>query len=1699
MRLKKKLASRPPRPPCRSLSSTPTPTSSSVNGSSSNPKTNFVRSRTVSPSPTPRPPNCTCSCNCTSNYNNVNNNNNYYNNHQSSYPGSESETEDYNPPAGPNPRSYSPWPENFDPYDPYAYMQWYYWWYYNYGYPMGWNGYDYSSSRSATPNPNSATESSQNYKSDSEQSEKNYYSQSEDTEETLQSVARNISNYKFGAEENNGSYSGHDERQGSVPRIIVNRSPDPSSPANAPQFQYRDELLKANNDITQQQSQNETKYMENSRKPDLVNKEFKSYQNTRNCQTETAEMEARQRMLQEIRSREMSKSNGHSYTDRTTNQNSTKSELKSTEKPKFDAKPGESVGTATKPHHNTLLDPKPDESHKYNKKFNDFSKFDVKSYLNSFAELQTNETSLVDANTSEKSAFSLTSNEKLANGLSSSEKSTSDIKPDSKYRSDQTSNGISKADLTSNQKPRFDVKANENGRYEVKINENGRFDLKSNENSRFEIQNSRLEIRANEKFRNDTRTNENSRIESKANESARNHREVDQRSASGSSLLDSLKLTASVCDTEANQKSVKLESNEESESELTKSDVLYCSRTPEPGQSVIRNSHTRETVLPTTPSSSSFSSSSSELFSEREDNYFDCREDRGYYEESDADIFRPYTSAGLVREDIVEVDENTKGGRSNVGFIEEPEADTSEEDAPTLVDEAAFNPGVTIEECYSSEEMTPDSKDQFAYPTRPPTRLSTIDELTERSRTTFPILDEEDLYNYKDDEFQDTVEDLSEDEESNDENSSVSVIENKSDGHIDWGATTGGESHADEASTSSSDAEDENDDDPLLPTVTVQLPLNLSFSKTRSFRDIPAALAGSSKEDQESKIATEVPQPKEPKEKFTYQSGNHDIEELSQSEEYSCDDAKAGLIDEAQTESEFSVIENCIIESEVEDEPVVSFTISLSRSTSKKYEDDSECGDDLEVDQEPEESFEMQNPETEINPNDPEIDFWGEIQKSEDSSETSHHDHDFWKVLQPEATAVTSDDNTSDDVLTNSSAPATTNAEESNFWDRGRTFGTKAFSRQFSWDLHDEDDLEESKTSHNVTAGVKQEPKVPEASVPRTETKNEKDSSEQHHSSETKSEKIASETKSQRNSSETKLERRTSETKSERSTSESLSERCTSETRSERSTAENKSERNSVELKSLKSEDKETKTTEEIKTSCEKTKVTTKESSTETKITENQTKYKNSTETTEEVRMRNKEKSSTCKMDTIFSNRKLDDCDFSSTVRNNHVTNDQIKSYRHSIGKIPFTEENSDESTDCETKQEDKIELKRTTSLTKKEINERNIEIKETRENFRVRPSSLNFELNQAVTQPDAKKTDSKTESVDLQKMARAEDLLWRIERFLQESLSLGSEDDSGVMTDISRQISDVDTDNDVETEVVTRNKTDDAINRAARALKTQSLIETAAEIKAYEKVDTSNVTLRNFSLEKKSLRYQRAKTHSRLFQLLQDECHKDGDDEVDVILEESIDFENLEQVEAAIEKKNDQENKRFNRKAISDQKDRFLPDKMKGNLTSSTSVDSTSSSSGVLSPSSPVSRDQLLVDIINGISSAKKKGANFPSKIFKLLQQKFGEEFYDTFECCEDDFDFPSTPSTDTPQPSFFENRLKQRTATPTREISHNKSLEESENKRGSSWKKDLLEDSCSNSNKNKTEFLQVPPRRKKSILNRDPRVPKPKATPKV
>jgi len=211
----------------------------------------------------------------------------------------------------------------------------------------------------------------------------------------------------------------------------------------------------------------------------------------------------------------------------------------------------------------------------------------------------------------------------------------------------------------------------------------------------------------------------------------------------------------------------------------------------------------------------------------------------------------------------------------------------------------------------------------------------------------------------------------------------------------------------------------------------------------------------------------------------------------------------------------------------------------------------------------------------------------------------------------------------------------------------------------------------------------------------------------------------------------------------------------------------------------------------------------------------------------------------------------------------------------------------------------------------------------------------------------------------------------------------------------------------------------------------------------------------------------------------------------------------------------------------------RLLPLPIKNLLASSLSLDSNSSpsgSSGVLSPTSPVNRDQLLADIINEFhlrnqastlraQNQKRISSSFPSKIFKLLQHEFGEEFYQTFDCCgggvggEDSLISPcmSTNLGDVYDSShaaagtavvhectIHKSESMKEFEEATSRILTNIMLRnkqkapssESPSSTATIMSSQLLQDDSKKTNN--ADFLEVPLRKKKANLNRDPRSPK-------
>jgi hypothetical protein len=382
------------------------------------------------------------------------------------------------------------------------------------------------------------------------------------------------------------------------------------------------------------------------------------------------------------------------------------------------------------------------------------------------------------------------------------------------------------------------------------------------------------------------------------------------------------------------------------------------------------------------------------------------------------------------------------------------------------------------------------------------------------------------------------------------------------------------------------------------------------------------------------------------------------------------------------------------------------------------------------------------------------------------------------------------------------------------------------------------------------------------------------------------------------------------------------------------------------------------------------------------------------------------------------------------------------------------------------------------------------------------------------------------------ERMARAESLLWRIERFLHESLSLGSEDDSGVMTDLSRQISDVDTDadndqNDSEflltaastTGGVTKRHTgttsrSPVLNRRRPKSEIILLEEQQHQVEQIQEIlQTDSIKLRGTVAERKALRYQRAKTHSRLFQLLQDESTPNDDDEDEEFVDCVEDYSSTKLDMITTTTKPVNEPIAVNTTSTPalapgrGERSRLLPLPIRShNPHKEPTSDSTSSpsdsSSGVLSPTSPVNREtnNLLADIINefhlrhqqSFNSSqsqsqlnKRRFTKFPSRIFKLLQDEFGEEFYQTFDCGDGiaadqslAFFNKSDPSTDSITKECIIHKSDSLKALEEL-FSRSKSAVDSAMKR---------EDSNSNSSSSSSkEFLEVPLRRM-----RDFRTPK-------
>lgn len=310
---------------------------------------------------------------------------------------------------------------------------------------------------------------------------------------------------------------------------------------------------------------------------------------------------------------------------------------------------------------------------------------------------------------------------------------------------------------------------------------------------------------------------------------------------------------------------------------------------------------------------------------------------------------------------------------------------------------------------------------------------------------------------------------------------------------------------------------------------------------------------------------------------------------------------------------------------------------------------------------------------------------------------------------------------------------------------------------------------------------------------------------------------------------------------------------------------------------------------------------------------------------------------------------------------------------------------------------------------------------------------------------------------VNVEKIAKAENLLLRIEKFLEETFLLGSQNDSGILTDMSRQMSDYETDNEGDGESLLKEKEAQApITKSGSFSKTEKLLEKVESIVHSEEKVAAFFSSKT-AAERKALDYQRAKTHSRLFELLQEEGGGKGDE--DDLLEEEEDEVNKESDKNDIashfsEQKTQTTNIQESNKSIpvsiqqqttsqlqstsssynnnscsstADQRSRLIPLPIKSSyLTTSLSIDSNSSqssSSGILSPMSPVNRDQLLTEIINEFQQRhqqtisahfrykKRHMKKFPSKIFQILQEEFGHEFYDAFDF-GDEFISPLPPT---------------------------------------------------------------------------------------
>ncbi|XP_021947399.1 uncharacterized protein LOC110845309 [Folsomia candida] len=1092
------------------------------------------------------------------------------------------------------------------------------------------------------------------------------------------------------------------------------------------------------------------------------------------------------------------------------------------------------------------------------------------------------------------------------------------------------------------------------------------------------------------------------------------------------------------------------------------------------------------------------------------------------------------------------------GDRCNTPIVEEPSSSTvstlcnsEDSDAATIVDEvmSPSSMSMLIEEYFSSSESEA--------AVRPPGGkhvLSTIEELTDESRGSTPRsgrLQQQPEMEFEEEVGQEIEGEEEEEEESpsEDEASSVSVIENKSASQSQQSVSK----REDETSSSSSSEEEEEeeeeeedgDDENEPVAVTVRLPLKLCFGKTKSYKDITTVLVGDVDVGRQEEEGDEAEGDEEgvEEEKVTEQ------EEKVKDEEYEWRDDDEG---------------------DEDDEPVVSFTISLSRQTSRDEEkvhpeveekvDDTEIDEkmgDTEVEEEQEQEEDVDfwskiiGPSTsskkEVKKQDVTVvdDYRGSFGTSgepveEESQEQFQAVDDFWgtaetdqddeqeytnneakieppesveEVVDPPATTITINLGKS----TSSSKIGTSWDTEFNFWDKSlRTIETRRFSGNFEISEDYESDSGMKSDSgqrhrrhrvkkfkkHSVPVGLpvlrgRQSSRslkldsrpTPFSFVWETESKNKSSpkSSPPRNSPEIGTNSARSEAEEEEEVEEEVVEKSVPTPATDDDTQQgddlsvgwsfwdSIIDRNNTTTTTTGNDADDFSPDVDVQISLPLPVDREETDPEQGEEEEEEEEEEQAGNTVEEEI--------NAEIEEEKVLVPERKLSDGTEENSEDSSKSSGTTVKGVTARNEHDANSD-ESFKSSVAAVAEVEIEEDEDPD-EEQQEEKDLSEAVASPEDETPPDFKDQTQPVTKSDEIRPLEIQ-EISESMKLSKDHQGNNCTCHIDSQ-LSRAESLLWRIERFLHESLSLGSEDDSGVMTDLSRPISDVDTDPDEQNSndlllttnntaataisssssvVVTRRQTSSssrslreqaASNRAnpnnapsPRRPRPQSLIMLESSTSRAEFQDTVTKP-RSRSAERK--RYQRAKTHSRLFQLLQDESSfRDEDDATD---DEFFDCEQQfvsSKTPLSFLHNEDNEAKSSHEEEIdattttattqlqlhvdtSTRRSRLPPLPLKSILLNSNSTEmattsnsSPSGSSGVLSPTSPQTRDRLLADIINEFhlrqksdsattttsrrvsfsQPGTKRFSKFPSKIFKLLQEEFGEEFYQTFELGE-------------------------------------------------------------------------------------------------